>query len=225
MQSENSKLCADLLRQTTLSETKQKLKATHAHELIAAMFGYKSHAALLADDKYCLDQLGEAEILLPDVQLVEQRKGQLEGLPEQIGSSRHLCETVTDFLQENGIFFGKIFWGREALGIYLIEEVLSEHDLQIMDDLSGPMAETNAIFDEIHYEEGAVHEENGTLLFSFNGQCDGTTDQDKPFSGDQIDFRVSVELHQIAGKTAYSKPDIEVGGGAVNWDWADYDEA
>jgi len=47
-----SKLCADFLRASYKSQTLGKLKASHARELVAAFFGYKSHAALLAEKNY-----------------------------------------------------------------------------------------------------------------------------------------------------------------------------
>jgi len=76
-----TKLCADLLR-TYVSdkETREKyspisyvpndihLKSSHAHELIAAFFGYKSKIALLADKKYPISRLNQAKhIIIPDV--------------------------------------------------------------------------------------------------------------------------------------------------------------
>ncbi len=44
MDDDISKLCADFLR-----ANHEGLRASHARELVAAFFGYKSHAALLAD--------------------------------------------------------------------------------------------------------------------------------------------------------------------------------
>lgn len=92
-----------------------------------------------------------------------------------------------------------------------------------MDDLSGQMAETNALFDETYYEEAEIDEGEEGILISVTGQCNGTSDQDKPFSGDQIDMNVTIEMSRVAGRVAFSKPYIKADG-SVNWDWADVDE-
>lgn len=52
----------------------KKLKATHARELIAALFGYRSHAALLADEDYSLDQIDRAYILVGYFSYGQQKK-------------------------------------------------------------------------------------------------------------------------------------------------------
>lgn len=222
MQSDNSKLCADFLRETVLSETNEKLKATHARELIAAFFGYKSHAALLAEKEFPLDRLEEADILVPDCALMNERRQNLEGLPENLPDSKNLAEKIIDFLNREQLFSGSAWWLYDTLETYIMEEFLPEHDYAVMDDLSGVMAETNALFDETHYEEAEIREEDGELIISVTGQVEGTTDQDKPFSGDQIDITVTVTMPRVAGRNSFSKPDISTGGN-VNWDWADVD--
>ncbi len=55
------KRCADSLR--VFSEKRDvKLKATHAHELVAAFFGYKSKAALQSDSLCSVEMLPQASI-------------------------------------------------------------------------------------------------------------------------------------------------------------------
>ncbi len=66
MQQDITKLCADSLRDFTNDKFGIKLKASHAHELVAALFGYKSRAALLADTEHSLDNLRQAEFIVLD---------------------------------------------------------------------------------------------------------------------------------------------------------------
>lgn len=61
-----TKLCADSLRTFTDDTYGIKLKASHAHEIVAALFGYKSRAALLADTTLPLSQLPRAEFIIHD---------------------------------------------------------------------------------------------------------------------------------------------------------------
>lgn len=66
MQQDITKLCADNLRTFTNDNFGIKLKASHAHELVAVFFGYKSRAALLTDTHHPLDNLRQAEFIIFD---------------------------------------------------------------------------------------------------------------------------------------------------------------
>ena len=61
MQQSISKLCADSLRALVRDKYGIKLKAAHAHELVAAYLGYRSKNALLAEKKYPISDLANAE--------------------------------------------------------------------------------------------------------------------------------------------------------------------
>lgn len=61
-----TKLCADSLRSFTQDTYGITLKASHAHELIAAFLGYNTKAALLADTKYPISNLEKAEFIVFD---------------------------------------------------------------------------------------------------------------------------------------------------------------
>jgi|GEM_PF-643528 len=66
MQHDITKLCADSLRSFTENRLDFKLKSSHAHELVAAFFGYQSRAALLADTQFPISNLEQADyIILP----------------------------------------------------------------------------------------------------------------------------------------------------------------
>lgn len=64
-----TKLCADSLRSFTNDKYGIKLKASHAHEIVAAGFSYQSRAALLTDMAYPLSNLQQAEFILLDSSL------------------------------------------------------------------------------------------------------------------------------------------------------------
>lgn len=66
MQQDITKLCADSLRAFTNDKFGEKLKASHAHELVAALLGYKSRAALLADTELPLANLHKSEFFIFD---------------------------------------------------------------------------------------------------------------------------------------------------------------
>ncbi len=215
-----SKLCADHLRASCSPHLSSKIKASHARELVAAYFGYKSHSALLAEKSYPLENLGEAVILVPDIPLIDQRRARLENLPEDMPSSRDLAELLSSFLQEEGYFGGDV-WLYDSLETYVMEVLLIDADPMISDELSGRMAETNALFSEFPYYEGAeIKDSKDSIEIMVSGSLQGTPLDDKPFCGDTIDLEVQVSLPRIAGKRGFLDFEINVGG-SVNDDWVD----
>lgn len=102
MSTDLSKLCADFLRQNHVSQSTEKLKASHARELVAAFFGYKSHAALMAEKTYPLVQLEEAYIFIPDIPLMNDRRSKLNGLPNDLTQSIDLASFYQTCLPVKG---------------------------------------------------------------------------------------------------------------------------
>ncbi len=90
-----AKLCADSLREFSREKYGIKLKAAHAHELIAAYLGYRSKNSLLADTKYPISNLSQADIvvMIPDDQ-IDRRREKLKELPSELPDSYTLGEAV-----------------------------------------------------------------------------------------------------------------------------------
>lgn len=220
MSNDLSKLCADFLRSNYHSNQTGKLKASHSRELVAAFFGYKSHAALTLEKKYPLSALEKAAILIPDIPLIEQRRQCLKELPEDIPATNNLASMLADFLRNEGYFGGNI-WLYDTLETYIMEVMLIENDSIIMDELSGVMAETNTEYDDFpYYENAKIKDTQGSLDITVSGQLQGTPLDDKPFCGDTIDIVARVYLHRIAGKRGFMDFDIEARG-SVNDEWID----
>lgn len=91
-----------------------KTKASHARELVAAFFGYKSHAALMAEKIYPLDQLDEASIFIPDIPLMNDRRSKLNGLPNDLTQSIDIAKYLSDMLTDEGLCGGEV-WLYEKL--------------------------------------------------------------------------------------------------------------
>ena len=64
MQHDITKTCADFLRSYFSNEYGIKLKSGHAHEMVAAFFGFKSRIAMLADKKHIISDWDRAEFIL-----------------------------------------------------------------------------------------------------------------------------------------------------------------
>lgn len=102
MKRDFSKLCADSLRTLASEEYGVKLKPTHAHELVAAFFGYGSKNALLADDRHPISALAQAEIVvtMPDDFLNKRRVG-LQELSPHLPENSILYEAIRSVLVAN----------------------------------------------------------------------------------------------------------------------------
>ncbi|RYY02283.1 MAG: hypothetical protein EOO53_11815 [Gammaproteobacteria bacterium] len=110
----------------------------------------------------------------------------------------------------------------ETLETYITEVLLRENDGTIMDELSGVMAETNAEFSDFpEYDEVEIEETDLSVVVTVNGVYSGDNVDDKPFSGDTIDFEATVILTRVAGRRAFSDYELSAGGG-VRDDWSDF---
>jgi hypothetical protein len=177
------KECVDALRAKYRALTGNKLVAGHAHEIVAAYFGYGSAAALRAEGKYPLTSLEEAELLMPALAVMDRRIAELQGIPDDLPSSDELASQISAFLAEAGHFSGKI-WSNRNIG----EEVSTyayENPLTILDELSGEMATTNAYFDGFYIDEVDVSSNDEGLKVMLTGTAEGEQDQDRVFSGRQ----------------------------------------
>lgn len=221
MTDNNSKLCSDFLR-----ETYPGLKASHARELVAAFFGYKTHAALLAEARYPVDKLEEAGLLIPAINLMDNRRQNLNGLLEELSASRWLAEEIGDYLKEQNLFFGEVWICEDDLATYILEKFLpNKVDGDLDNYLADVIAETNAYFDDPYYDSAKIEEglESITVTVpgTYNGQHD--TDKDRMFCGDTIDMEIVLELNRVAGRVAFTEPEVNVSG-TVNRDYMDPDE-
>ncbi|WP_348678942.1 hypothetical protein [Alcanivorax profundi] len=108
MNQDISKLCADSLRNSLKDKYGIKLKATHAHHLVAAFFGYGSKTALKAEKKFPIENLHQAEVIVmvPN-EAIDARRVTLNDLPENLPDSY----TLRGFIYE--ALFGSDNWGSQ----------------------------------------------------------------------------------------------------------------
>lgn len=107
MQRDISKLCADSLRALANEKYGTKLKSAHAHELVAAYFGYRSKNALLADENYPISALAQAEIVvtMPD-EFFNKRRMDLQELSSDLPDNSDLYQTIHSTLVKNKLLMG-----------------------------------------------------------------------------------------------------------------------
>ncbi|MGZ7870471.1 hypothetical protein ACXR8U_33110 (plasmid) [Methylobacterium radiotolerans] len=214
------KECADHLRANYRHLTGKKLSAGHAHELVAAFFGYGTGAALRSETKYPLAAIEEAAILIPDLRLMDRRIQEIENLPGDLPPTDDLASRLCDFLVEEGYFTGEI-WRTRDLAEHVSSRV-RDNPSAIMDDLAGEMATTNAYFDGPDIDEIAIDVGEDALVATLSGTLDGEQDQDRAFHGDKIVFATTMTLERVAGRIAFFEPELDTGGGVDDSDY--YDE-
>ncbi len=212
-----SKLCSDYLRQRYPG-----LKASHSRELVAAFWGYKSHAALLCEQTYKIDALYEVAMLLPAVSLINHRLTCLEGLSKTVESGAKVTEAIVAFLRDKELFTGEV-WICDDIGAFMIEEYLPEKLSGELDTyLAEPITETNAYFADHEYKKAEVDDGCASLTVKVTGTFYGEMDLDKDrmFCGDTIDFVATIELYRIAGRIGFMEPEIDAVG-SVRRDYYD----
>lgn len=214
--------CADHLRSKYKTFTGKKLGSGHAHELVAAFFGYGSAAALRAETQFPLTDLGKAAVLVPALEQMDRRRAQLQGVPEDLPGADSIARGLTSFLTETGRFTGKAWIDRNLSDD--IDAYVQDDPMAIMDALSGEMAETNAFFDEVYIDGTDIQVHPEGMMVTLEGSLNGETHEDRVFHGDKIAFTTVMTLDRVAGRIGYAKPNLETSGHVDESGYYDDDE-
>jgi len=196
---EITKLCADHLRAFS-SINGIKLKASHAHELVAAFFGYKSRAAMLADTQYPISNLPLAYlIVLRPSDPIDQRREELQNFPSNLPDSNTLCENVFTRLAHEKLIVATKIWSFHDLkrqAILLAHEY--QHERQLTRLYLAPS-----------HEEVDIESKDDGILFTITPY--------HPVAGYRPDgsgknpstsIKTTIWLKRTAGYIGYSKPEI-----------------
>ena len=195
MQHEIFKLCADSLRTFSKEKYDIKLKAAHAHELVAAFFGYKSKNAMLADIKYPIGNLDQAEIIvMKSDDFVGQRRKNLQGLSPELPDSYTLGEAVYASL------FSDEWWASQYPPFRSFEK------------LAKIVVENNDAYQNVFkfYRDIPMHhivevkdEEDGVTLTVLHSHRTST--------GEMLGVgKTTIKLPRVAGRIGYGKPQDSV---------------
>jgi hypothetical protein len=214
--------CADHLRAYYRGLTGKKLGASHAHELVAAFFGYGTAAALRAETKFPLTAVGEADFLMPDLLRMEQRVQELRGLPTDLPTVDEVASEICGFLVSTGSFTGQIWQSRDLRDH--VNGYVQDNSLMIEDALSGEIAATNAYFDELYVDEYDFQSNDDALVVTLTGSLNGEHDPDRAFHGDKIAFTTIMTFPRVSGRVAYGEPELDTDGEVDDGDYYDADE-
>lgn len=195
MQRDIFKLCADSLRTFTKKNYDIKLKAAHAHELVATYFGYKSKNTMLADKKYPLSNLGQAEIIvmIPD-DVIDQRRNNLQGLSSELPDSYALGEAVYAPLFSDEWWTSQYppFRGFDKLAKILVENSDAyQHTFQFYHDI--PMQHVVVV----------KRSDNDVILSVLHSYQ--ASNKERLVGG-----KTTIKLPRVAGRIGYGRPKLNV---------------
>lgn len=195
MKLEITKACADSLRAFTQNNYGIQLKSSHAHEIVAAYFGYSSRAALLADKQCPIYNLIDAEIIIlnPPTLFIDQRLNTLKNLPSEFPASDILAKGVYTPIIADKQFDGKIWPGFHEAAMAFAEERAYEN-LRMM--LVKPKQLNWVIDFDIKTTEFDVLM---TVTFDYPGNAKKLLRYSK----------VEVTLPRVAGDIGYGKPQVK----------------
>lgn len=205
------KQCADHLRIHYTAATDGRLSSGHAHELVAAFFGYPTAAALQAEWQYPLDELPKAEVLIPDLAKLEARRLGIAGLPVDLANADAIATLLEEFLASSGSFTGDV-WHTWDLKEYVDTDFMQPNANIIEDALSGEIGLTNAFFDELYVEDVEIVRHADGMTAIATGSLNGDSDPDRAFHGDKIAFNTHISLDLVAGRIGFAKPEVTTDG-------------
>lgn len=193
-----TKLCADSLRAFANDNYNIKLKATQAHELVAAFFGYRSRAALLADANYPISNLPQAKfIVIVTDALIDQRRKELcdlsPGLPETDVLSKELYKVLSSDQRLVGSQLSP-FKSFDKLAKFLFENNdACKHPSPLYFQQNIPTH---------HFVGTKTTKSNVALTISHAYQTSE--------SGMLLDYITIIELPRLAGHIGYGQPEVYV---------------
>lgn len=188
-------------------------------EIVAMIFGYKSFNTLVHDENFNNKTLAQVSYIYYDR---EEFASTLETIVQNEGARNENLDAESLFEHVISIFDNLDF---KLLPKDEIEEVCREvcenmrYDLLNSDELSGPIAESDTIFDEVEiYDLEDITIENG-LSVTFSGTASGNHRKEYDISGRDIQFSVEIKSALIVGTKGLG----ELERGEVSANLADYD--
>ena len=197
------KRCADTLR--VFCENQDiKLKASHAHEIIAAFFGYKSKAAMDTDNTCSMDNLSQANIyVLTPSALIDTRRESLEGLPPDLPDTDTLSEALILVIGE--AFRGRIFASFANLTEVLASEYLQSYGTPLIPAHFGRSKSASQIFSKPIFEfNPKIQNTKDGVRVTATNRYYGSVDLHFP----SVDILMSITLQRIAGHVGYRSLDV-----------------
>ncbi len=204
----------------SLKEDDVQLSLAGLGEVVATIFGYKNFQSLVFDENFNNEKLTNVKYIYYH--------------PDELASS--LKNIVQDEMSNNedleaSLLFDHVILVFDDLGYKLISEDQVEeicrdfcenNKYEILNDeeLSGPIAESDTIYDEVEIDELDSITFNEGLKVLFSGSASGTHRKEYDVHGRDIEFSVEIKNTLLLGTRALGEFEFgEVTGGLVDYNY------
>lgn len=198
-----TQLCAKFLIEVSKKHG-FKLKSTHAYELQAAIFGYKTNTSLLTDKQFQLSNLFQAQVILQiPSEHIDLRRKNLQALSQELPKSDILTGIIYNYLKSEKLINSEIFqYSRlEEFALSLTHNYHNQKQL-------------NKIYITPVYEEVKIEISNEGILLQvipFHNQLSSSeyiNDPSLQYKNISTAILTTIWLKRIAGHIGYAEPEI-----------------
>lgn len=187
-------------------------------ESIAISFGYDDVNSMLTDKSFTLDQLENlACVIYEDQTYLKNLKENIAKHGESIKETDLFDHLVSTFEQVDKFRFIPTDSMDDIVKDYVDD---NGHFFDLVNDehVGGATAETNAHSFGVEYVEfhSVQKVNNGQYVADATVNIQGEMDDDRPYSGHEIDASIQLVYKPIIGRNGYDTPDIEVQSASLN---------
>lgn len=177
---------------------------------VAAIFGYDNFQQLVEDKNFTNENLQELKYVLADDNLV---KRLVEISQKESNDKNNLdSDILFDCIQTMFEDLPYLFLSEDGLADDITNIVHeSSYDFLNSEELSGPIAETDTIFEEIEFEQ-KDYAFNSDFYVEFNGTASGHHRKESDINGRELDIWLKATCKPIIGKLGLGYIDYEISG-------------
>lgn len=185
-------------------------------ECVAAIWGYKSFQDLLNDKKFTNESLEKVKYVLASDELVK-RVNQIcvsESNSEEKIEPEVLFDHIQTIFEESPIEF----LSEDGLADLIYHFVTEDSsDILNSDELSGPMAETDTIFDYLELHQEGYELDNGFSV-ELMGHATGHHRRDHEIPGQGLSVKVIALAKPLVGTYGYGELEYEISGEPTHYE-------
>lgn len=194
-------------------------------EIVAMVFGYKNFHSLVHDENFNNEKLSQAPYIYYDT---KEFSSTLEQIVQDESTDNEDLGPDLLFDHVISVFEGL---GYKLLSEDQVEEICRDfcesikYDLLNGDEFSGPIAESDTIFDEIEIGELESISFNDGLKVTFTGSASGSHRRDDDVPGRDIGFNIEIKSAVLLGTRALGNFEVgEVSASLIDYDYEGEDE-
>ncbi|MBF0693305.1 hypothetical protein IR150_17765 [Providencia alcalifaciens] len=188
-------------------------------EIISIVFGYDSYEKLISDNRFNNNKISELSFVYYDgFSIVDQLQGVIESknIDADIIDSHIIIESLTTMFEKLSY---KLVSKDELADIIYEQTEKSRFDFLNHESLTGIMAETDTIFEEVEIYHSELSDLNDKeVLVSINGNLSGYHRNESDIKGQSISFTAIVSAPVLIGKYGLGEFQIKSVTGSVDYD-------